>query len=76
MFITPHATDFSRNDQTGTKGISRRVVGRALSPEILPEDIGRIAMVEKVAEGVRAAMKVPVSKIRPTSTMCRPKRRS
>lgn len=55
--ITPHATVFSRNDQTGTKGISRLVVGRALSPEILPEDIGRIAMVEKVAEGVRAAMK-------------------
>ena len=55
--ITPHATVFSRNDQTGQKGQSRLVVGQALSPEILPEDIGRLAMVEKVAEGVRAAMK-------------------
>jgi len=32
-------------------------MGTALSPQILPEDIGRPAMVEKVAEGVRLAMK-------------------
>src|SRR5439155_6832940 len=32
--------------------------GTALSPKILPEDIGRPAMVEKVAVGVRAAMRV------------------
>jgi len=55
--ITPHATVFARNTQSGRRGQSRLVVGQALSPEIMPEDIGRIAMVEKVAEGVRAAMK-------------------
>jgi ring-opening amidohydrolase-like protein len=32
------------------------VIGTALSPPLLPEDIGRLAMVEKVAEGVRLAM--------------------
>ena len=62
--ITPHATVFSRNDQTGQKGQSRLVVGQALSPEILPEDIGRLAMVKKVAEGVRAAMKDAASTMR------------
>lgn len=30
---------------------------RQMSPELLPEDIGRPAMVEKVAVGVRAAMR-------------------
>src|SRR5690606_5874915 len=35
----------------------RLVMGTALSPKLMPEDIGRPAMVEKVAEGVRLAMK-------------------
>jgi len=55
--ITPHATAFARNDKTGPADKSRLVIGIAMSPTILPEDIGRPAMVEKVAEGVRAAMK-------------------
>ncbi|QCI65203.1 ring-opening amidohydrolase [Phreatobacter stygius] len=55
--ITPHATVFARNGQTGTAGKSRLVMGVAMSPKILPEDIGRPAMVEKIAEGVRMAMK-------------------
>jgi ring-opening amidohydrolase-like protein len=55
--ITPHATVFARNDETGPVNESRLVMGAALSPQILPEDIGRPAMVEKVAEGVRLAMK-------------------
>ncbi len=55
--ITPHATVFARNDETGPMSESRLVMGTALSPKILPEDIGRPAMVEKVAEGVRLAMK-------------------
>src|SRR5439155_1511576 len=38
-------------------GNPRLVIGTAPSPKILPEDIGRPAMVEKVAEGVRAAMR-------------------
>lgn len=55
--ITPHATVFTRNAETGPMSESRLVMGTALSPKILPEDIGRPAMVEKVAEGVRLAMK-------------------
>lgn len=54
--ITPHATVFARNDKTGTPGKARLTIGQAMSPEILPEDIGRPAMVEKVAVGVRDAM--------------------
>jgi cyanuric acid amidohydrolase len=55
--ITPHATVFARNDKTGPKTKDRLVIGAAMSPKILPEDIGRPAMVEKIAEGVRLAMK-------------------
>lgn len=55
--ITPHATVFARNGKTGPANQDRIVIGTALSPKILPEDIGRAAMVEKVAEGVRAAMR-------------------
>ena len=54
--ITPHATIFARTSSTGTGDKPRLVMGTALSPQILPEDIGRTAMVEKVAEGVRMAM--------------------
>jgi len=54
--ITPHATIFARNDKTGSPGKARLTIGQAMSPELLPEDIGRPAMVEKVAIGVRAAM--------------------
>jgi len=55
--ITPHATVFARNGKTGPASQSRLAIGTALSPKIFPEDIGRPAMVEKVAEGVRLAMK-------------------
>jgi barbiturase len=55
--ITPHATVFARDAKTGPVNKSRLVIGTAMSAEILPEDIGRPAMVEKVAEGVRAAMR-------------------
>ena len=54
--ITPHATVFAQTDETGPADAERLVIGTALSPQILPEDIGRLAMVEKVAEGVRRAM--------------------
>ena len=54
--ITPHATVFARNDRSGTAGKARLTIGQAMSPEILPEDIGRPAMVEKVAIAVGAAM--------------------
>src|SRR5262245_41080862 len=55
--LTPHATVFARNDRTGPASQSRLVIGAAMSAELLPEDIGRPAMVEKVADRVRAAMK-------------------
>ena len=55
--ITPHATVFARNAKTGPANQSRLVIGTAMSAEIFPEDIGRPAMVEKVAEAVRAAMR-------------------
>ena len=55
--ITPHATIFARNAKTGPAGQSRLVIGTAMSAELLPEDIGRPAMVEKVAAAVRAAMR-------------------
>jgi barbiturase len=55
--ITPHATVFAQNDKQGPTSQPRLVIGTAMSPKILPEDIGRPAMVEKVAEGVRRAMR-------------------
>jgi ring-opening amidohydrolase-like protein len=55
--LTPHATVFARNDRTGPANKDRLVIGTAMSPTLLPEDIGRPAMVEKVAEGVRRAMR-------------------
>jgi barbiturase len=55
--ITPHATVFARNAKTGPASKSRLVIGTAMSAKLKPEDIGRPAMVEKVAEGVKAAMR-------------------
>jgi len=55
--ITPHATVFARNGKTGSASQSRLAIGTSMSAELLPEDIGRPAMVEKVAAAVKAAMK-------------------
>jgi cyanuric acid amidohydrolase len=55
--ITPHATVFARNDRKGPASKSRLTIGTAMSATLLPEDIGRLTMVEKVAEAVRAAMR-------------------
>ena len=54
--LTPHATVFTSNDETGPEDALRLAMGTAMSGPILPEDIGRPAMVEKIADGVRAAM--------------------
>ncbi|MGC5010229.1 ring-opening amidohydrolase [Streptosporangium sp. DT93] len=55
--LSPHATIFATTD--AEPGDEPRVsVGIAMSEVILPEDIGRPAMVEKVAAGVREAMKL------------------
>ncbi|MCX9192941.1 barbiturase [Carbonactinospora thermoautotrophica] len=58
--LSPHATVFAyapegRYEPTDEPRVS---VGVAMSEPILPEDIGRPAMVEKVAAGVRQAMAV------------------
>jgi cyanuric acid amidohydrolase len=55
--ITPHATVFAQNGKTGPQSQSRLAMGTAMSAELLPEDIGRPAMVEKVADAVKAAMR-------------------
>ena len=56
--LTPHATVFARvADETAPSDEPRLAVGYAMSEIILPEDIGRPAMVEKVAAGVTQAMK-------------------
>jgi ring-opening amidohydrolase-like protein len=55
--ITPHATVFARRAKAGASSKSRLAIGTAMSAELLPEDIGRPAMVEKVAEAVKAAMR-------------------
>jgi len=54
--LTPHATVFARTPAKGDSDESRLSVGFAMSEKILPEDIGRPAMVEKVAAGVKEAM--------------------
>ena len=55
--LTPHATIFAKvADEGPAFDEPRLAVGYAMSDVILPEDIGRPAMVEKVAEGVRRAM--------------------
>src|SRR5690242_6546196 len=56
--ISPHATIFATlpDDAVEATDEPRLTVGYAMSETLLPEDIGRLAMVEKVAAGVRRAM--------------------
>ncbi|GAA2673463.1 barbiturase [Nonomuraea recticatena] len=56
--LSPHATIFATTADAPASDEPRISVGVAMSEVILPEDIGRPAMVEKVAAGVREAMKV------------------
>src|SRR5215212_4208078 len=59
--ISPHFNIFARvpEDEVSraSKDELRLTVGFAVSERILPEEIGRLPMVEKVAAGVRRAMK-------------------
>lgn len=59
--LSPHATIFAtlppdHPDVALAKDQPRLTVGFAMSEQLLPEDIGRVAMVEKVAAAVREAM--------------------
>ncbi|HEY6934639.1 MAG TPA: ring-opening amidohydrolase [Marmoricola sp.] len=53
--ISPHATIFATVDAEPTDE-PRLTVGFAMSDQLLPEDIGRRAMIEKVADAVKVAM--------------------
>src|SRR2546423_7414628 len=59
--ISPHFNIFARVPEDDVSRASkdelRLTVGFAVSERILPEEIGRLPMVEKVAAGVRTAMK-------------------
>jgi cyanuric acid amidohydrolase len=75
--ITPHVNLFARTAERGPETQSRLAIGAALSEEILPEDIGRPAMIEKIAAGVRACGRrcaTPESKTPPRSITSRPRR--
>ena len=56
--ISPHATIFATlpEDKTVKTDEPRISVGFAMSEPILPEEIGYVAMVKKVADAVKAAM--------------------
>ena len=53
--ISPHATIFATTDAEPSDE-PRLTVGFAMSEVLLPEDIGRTAMIEKVADAVKVAM--------------------
>jgi len=56
--ISPHATIFATVDPASVEPTDepRLTVGIAMSEPILPEEIGYVGMVRKVAEGVKVAM--------------------
>ncbi len=57
--ISPHATIFATTDvpdDDPSKSEQRLTVGFAMSEQLLPEDIGRTAMITKVADAVKVAM--------------------
>ena len=53
--ISPHATIFATTDAEPSDE-PRLTVGFAMSERLLPEEIGRVAMVTKVADAVKVAM--------------------
>jgi len=58
--LSPHATIFAKvpADKAPVTDEPRVTVGYTMSEQILPEDIGRVAMVKKVAAGVKKAMEI------------------
>ena len=57
--ISPHATVFATTapDSAEQTDEPRLTVGFAMSEQLYPEDIGRVAMISKVADAVREAMR-------------------
>ncbi len=54
--ISPHATIFATVPTPRPTDEPRLTVGFAMSEQLLPEDIGRTAMIDKVADAVKVAM--------------------
>jgi ring-opening amidohydrolase-like protein len=56
--LSPHATIFATvpDDSAEKTDEPRLTVGYAMSDTLYPEDIGRVAMISKVADAVKAAM--------------------
>src|SRR5437660_9897267 len=54
--MAPHWIVFERTDGGGTAGAPALAIGRAHTPPLPFEHLGRLAQVEPVAAGVRAAM--------------------
>ena len=56
--ISPHATIFATvpPEEVTPSDEPRLTVGFAMSEQLLPEDIGRVAMITKVADAVKVAM--------------------
>jgi ring-opening amidohydrolase-like protein len=53
--LSPHATIFATTDAEPSDDL-RLTVGFAMSEQLLPEEIGRTPMIEKVADAVKVAM--------------------
>ena len=53
--LSPHATIFATTDAEPTDDL-RLTVGFAMSEQLLPEEIGRTPMIEKVADAVKVAI--------------------
>ncbi len=53
--LSPHATIFATTDAEPSDDL-RLTVGFAMSEKLLPEEIGRVPMIEKVADAVKVAM--------------------
>jgi cyanuric acid amidohydrolase len=55
--LSPHATVFTRTDETAPGSEGRLVIGIAETRNLLPEEIGTATHVELVADAVRQALK-------------------
>jgi cyanuric acid amidohydrolase len=71
--ISPHATVFATlpEDRVSATDEPRLTVGFAMSEQLLPEEIGRTAMITKVADAVRVAMERAGITTLPTCTTSR-----